>query len=256
MSVVLLFAVALAACLPPEAGVPDGFDADEVDALAQAFGEASLEARLDLFTDVEELVQSASGCPSHLDDPEGARERWTGECEQQDGTRITGVLERYEGSEFAWIAGDHFQVLEPSGEVSFYLDGGVELRLLGEMWVVEAALTSCGGGGPACEGLAGDLQVTTLDLAYTLFPASTYPERYDVTISGVVVPAGDEPATIHGTWSVDRATCAGEPASGSVVVGLEQSNFLDFDGGRSCDGCADRTADSRYLGLTCATWMP
>lgn len=270
----------LPGCIAMQEDLSPSADAGgETEVLVGVWSQVGPETRLALVYDLGRWLPGDESCPTLLaDSEEPGLERWVGAdpsqgagpygggCETADGARIQGVLERYEGTpdaaapwgavESAWVSGDHFQVWDPSGTLVFHLDGAVEVTSMGEITLVEAAVTTCGFPGPECDGADPEEGLLALDLASTLFPSRAFPDRYDLTLSGLVALPGREPATVYGAWSVDRAACEGEPASGNLVVGLEHSHYLDFDGALACDSCALRSIDGSPAGSVCERWMP
>ena len=225
------------------------------EAVVASFMAAQPEARLALVWDLDLFLPEGSICPERLA-REGGLERWSGGCVSDEGVRAEGVLERFESDDVAWVAGDHFQLTGMDGEVLFYLDGAVEVTALGDLLLVEAALSTCGGPSEDCWHDDFDAGLTTMDLAYTIYPVSDYPQHYQVTISGLVAAPDEGPATIHGAWTLDTQACVGEPVSGSAVIGIDQYHFLEFDGQDACDNCAFQTLDGQAVAPTCAVWLP
>ena len=73
----------------------------------------------------------------------------------------------------------------PGDNLLFALDGSVELEEQGELVLIDAAASWCGGPGPACA--AG---LTTIDLSFTLYLAADAEaeggplDRYEATVTG------------------------------------------------------------------------
>jgi len=199
------------------------------------------EPLMDLIDDPGAMVGGDAGCPRVeilSVEPGVVHEQWHGGCRTQDGTTVRGRLERYDAEGTAWLASEGFTVRR-DGVLVFAMSGSVELREQGELALVDAATTWCGGDGPACAD--GPVPV---DLAFTIFPLSGYPAAYDGTVTGAVgVAAGV--ATVEGAWSVDRATCATEHASGTFAIRSDQRHALVMDGASVCDSCAAWTVDGQ-----------
>lgn len=233
---------ALAACATDEATAPLPLDAPaDLDTAWKAVQPLGL---VDLVEAPGDLVPLEPGCPS-IDFVDGI-ETWTGGCTLFDGTLIEGRLQLHDGPEGAWVAGEQLAVIE-GGELSFYLDGAVELLADGDLLLLDAAATSCGAQGPCSEGL------NSLDLRYALLPAEGgLDQGYDASVRGFVAHDGGEPATVEGAWRVDPATCSAEPIDGVFAVQLHERHTLLLDGDTACDGCAARTAQGVDAPAFCA----
>lgn len=227
------------------------------DAVVDTFVAARPEPLLDLVYDLDTFFPHLGDCPRLVESDESGLERWEGGCWLPGGARVEGHLERLDGDRTAWVGGEAFRVFDPRAEETlFYLDGAVEVFPVGELLLAEAAVSICGGPTVACEPGEPPPGLVVMDLAYTLYPRHGFPERYDLTISGVVAAPQEPPASISGTWTVDTATCQEEPVNGSVYIGSDRAAFLDFDGAESCDACAYSTVDSYGSVPTCAHWQP
>ena len=67
---------------------------------------------LDLVHRTEAVVGVDGDCPRIValsTDTGVLHERWLGECSLEDGTRVTGSLERFHGPDSAWITGSDFR---------------------------------------------------------------------------------------------------------------------------------------------------
>lgn len=241
-------AVLAVGCLGPEAGVPSGpLDPAELEPVAAAFQAAQPDALLDLVLDVEYALADAEACAVTTADD--ALVGWAGPCELADGALLEGTLRHMTADDLEWVAGDGFRLTDPDGFVLLQLDGAVEVAWYGELVSVEASLSTCGGPSVPCdEGL------TTLDLAWTLFPWSGFPIRRDLTVNGVVALGGHAPVAVYGAWTVDD-TCAAEPTSGSVVLDDGLPYGLDFDGAVACDRCARLTIEGLPVEEACTDWL-
>ena len=168
---------------------------------------------------------------TRTDEP-GARELWTGGCTTSDGARVEGTLERRTLGDATWIAADGFTIRR-GDDVEVYLDGAVEVFAEGDLLLVEAAASLCG-----TEGLSCDDGPVSVDLAWSIYPATSYPLAYDATVSGVVGDAGDAATTVQGAWTIDGAACAREPTEGSFALRTTDRHILEVDGSDACDACA------------------
>jgi hypothetical protein len=210
-----------------------------VDAPAEALG---LEAGL------------AAGCPTvevvavDADGPSLVRhERWHGGCLLPDGATLRGQLDVVHTPAVSRISTESFSARK-DGAVRFSVSGSVEVEERGGVLLVGAAASLCGGGGPGC-----DLGPARMDLSFTLLPpeagGADYPDAYDGVVSGAVLVA-DEWVSVDGSWSIDTASCAIEPASGSFSLQADAAYALDGDGARACDGCYAWTIE----GLPAPAW--
>ena len=239
-----------AACLP-EAGVLPP-DPEDVAAVSRAFQAARPEGPLSLALDLELILPDDGACPALAVDESDGREAWTGGCVTADGLVVDGGLERFEGEDVAWMAGNRFRVSDPrEGDTLLSIDGAVEVAWYGDLVVLDASLATCGGPGLPCspDGPA------TMDLALTLYPWSTYPEAYEVTVNGLVDVGDDEPAAVYGTWRSEDA-CVAEPAEGTLALEAGRPFGLAFDGGQGCDECALLAVDGLPTTRACTAWLP
>jgi len=167
--------------------------------------------------------------------PDGTptRERWGGGCEMADGTLVDGELEWEEGDGEQWLAGEAF-TLRRGDEEELIFDGVLEIIEQDELLLVETAATWCGGE-TACQDGA-----VVVDLSYSIYPADTYPEDYDITMSGVVTGSQHDgaPIKVEGSWSVHENVCADEPTDGVFALRQLERHDLTLDGALTCDGCA------------------
>jgi hypothetical protein len=236
----------MAGCLPPIE--PVELEVADVEPVALAFAAVQPDPPLALLEDPALWLPFDSECPSVAPSGPG-RERWLGGCSLADGTAILGSLERSVGEDGTWVAGDGFQVIGPEGQVILQLDGAVEVVENGELIGLGASFTACGVARSCADG------PVTADLALTLFPASGYPSRYDLTADGVVASPSLEPTAVYGAWSVDLAACALEPQSGSVALTGFAPYSLDFDGAVACDACGALGFEGLPAGQACARWL-
>lgn len=180
------------------------------------------------------LMGAGTDCPrvTVLDSKEDeTHERWDGGCTSIDGIVFEGVLERFDGPDTAWLTGHNFR-LEQNGQLVFGLDGAIEITAIDSLWLVDAAASVCGLRNWSCsEGFLG------LDLTSTIFPAASFPENYDITVSGAVATDANT-LTLDGAWSVDQSICELEPTSGMLSVRLGEHHAIELDGAIACDGCA------------------
>ncbi len=180
-------------------------------------------------------LDSSASCPQlevleFADDGVPTRELWAGGCLLDDGTLVEGMLTIHHMDGERWIAGDGFSMSQ-DGELELYLDGAIEAIEQDELLLVEAAAAWCGApDAPCSEG------PVTVDLSYSIYPASGFPDAYDVTVSGVVAPGA--PISVEGSWSVDVQTCPIEPTDGAFALQQERRHDLGLDGALQCDGCA------------------
>ena len=236
---ILLTTLLLSAC--GLSGVePEVADADPA-VVGDTLEAARPEPLVDLLDDPGALVGGDAGCPrvEVLAAEAGVvHERWHGGCRADDGTTVRGRLERYDADGTAWLASEGFTVRR-DGVLVLAMSGSIELHEQGELALLDAATTWCGGEGPSCAD--GPVPV---DLAFTIFPLSGYPAAFDGTVTGAVGAASGV-ATVEGAWSVDRAACASEHASGTFAVRSEQRHALVMDGASVCDACMAWTVDGQ-----------
>ncbi len=159
------------------------------------------------------------------------REVWTADCLTDPDVVLEGSLVWTRGPDQLSLVGDR-AVLWRNGEVEFALDGAIEAFEQGELLLLDAAATWCGPGGPLC-----DADALTVDLSFSLFPASAYPAAYDVTVTGAV-GSNDALVSVEGAWSIDSAACPEEPTNGALALRGLRRHALDLDGAERCDGCA------------------
>jgi hypothetical protein len=178
-------------------------------------------------------------------DGSGIAESWVGGCATADGQSIEGTLRRFSGEEGAWIAAEDF-VVRRDGDLELELRGSIELYEENDLLNIEVAGAVCGGPTWSCED-----GPVTLDLAYSIYPASNFPHRYDATVSGVVATDGAAPISVEGVWSIDDEACATEPASGTISLRRSEHQALELDGQTACDGCADWLVHGVDVGPYC-----
>jgi len=193
-------------------------------------------------------MPTMAGCPTvdRVEEPEGTREIWTGGCFQPDGTFVDGRLERFEGLDGTWVSGEAFALVR-DGQTALFLDGAIELKGDGDIWLIDATATTCSNLGRSCE-----VGTVSVDLALTVFPAETYPTVYDVTVSGVVTTE-TSPILVDGAWRIDRTACGIEPMDGMVAIQHGTHQTLQLDGANTCDACAEWVLQGRPAPAYCAT---
>ncbi len=247
----------LTACgLPRGDSVPQVLESSELAGVAEAFALAQPDDWLALVEDLDLFLPVDQTCTGSHMDPTVHRLIWSNECSTGSSLLVDGELELFQTNEGAMVAGDRFFVSnQDEPDSAFYLDGAVELTLNGDLLIMDVGVSSCGGPVRACSGQDSAMDLTTVDLVYTLFPLTGFPVRYDLTVSGVVASADLEPATIHGAWSVDTDLCPLEPASGSAVIDTDRPHSLEFDGAAVCDSCASRTVDGQVTDSACMDWL-
>ena len=238
------------ACLPDPGVRPP--DPEDVAAVSRAFQAARPEGPLSLALDLELILPDDDTCPILTVDDVDGRDLWTGGCATADGLLVDGSLERYEGDDGVWLAGNRFRVVDArEGETILAIDGAVEVAWYGDLVVLDASLATCGGPGLPCapDGPA------TVDLALTLYPWSTWPEAYEVTVNGLVDVGDDEPTAVYGTWR-SEGTCVAEPVQGTLALEAGRPFGLAFDGGEACDECALLAVDGLPTAHACSAWLP
>ncbi|MEC7949332.1 MAG: hypothetical protein VX265_17320 [Myxococcota bacterium] len=216
--------------------------------LTETLDAARPEPLIDLLDDPRAAVGDDAACPlvEVLPSAPGVvHERWHGGCRTVAGSTIQGRLERYAGPSAAWVASEGFTVRHDGGLV-FALSGSIELQEQGDLVLLDAATTWCGGAGMTC--MDGPVPV---DLAFTIFPLSGYPAAYDGTVTGAV-GASEGVATVEGAWSVDLAACPIEPANGTFSVRAVERHALVMDGATACDACAAWTVGGRSAPAWCS----
>lgn len=193
------------------------------------------------------IIDTRSGCPSVSTQVQdgGVLELWAGDCTQPDGTQITGRLSWFDGDNSAWAAGEHFAVWDSEG-LQASLDGAIEVQATDELWLADVSAAAC-----YLDCTPGPASV---DLSYTVFPASGYPADYDLTVSGVVIGADDDSAIlIDGAWRTQSAVCEAEPVSGMLAVKRGVHQTLVLDGALECDACASWTVQGRLAPAFCSS---
>ncbi|MBN1335672.1 MAG: hypothetical protein JXB39_06900 [Deltaproteobacteria bacterium] len=244
------FAFLAAACLP-DPGVPLP-DPEDVAAVSRAFQASRPEGPLSLVLDLPLYLPDDEACPILAVDESDGREVWTGGCFTEDGLLVDGSLERFEGGDTAWMAGNRFRVIDPrQGDVLLSIDGAVEVAWYGDLVVLDASLATCGGPGLPCtpDGPA------TVDLALTLYPWRSYPSSYEVTVNGLVDVAEDEPVAVYGMWRGEES-CVAEPSQGTLALEAGRPFGLAFDGAVECDECALLAVDGQPTAHACTSWLP
>jgi hypothetical protein len=247
MTRMLVLLLALSGCGPAAGFVPAEVDPATWDLVADVLGIAQPEPWLEGARHLESLVPSDESCPTLSDVSDADTQRFDGGCLLEDGAFVWGSLVHHEDYASTWVSGDHYSVADAAG-VRFGFDGAITVDRDGDMLFVDAAFAACGGPAFACdEGL------TTVDLAYTVYPAGSFPGRYDLTVRGVVEPAGDDAVRVQGTWSIDETACELEPIDGLAVIDADRAYSLEFDG--TCDGCARAFVDGLAAQPACRSWL-
>ena len=204
-------------------------------ALIDAVTAVQPEPLVELIETPHQVVKTSDTCPTItvLETDEGTlKEQWQGGCTLDNGLRIDGVLERFDGPQGAWVSGDGFRVYSVDQSV-FVLDGAVEISVSGDLWLIDAAAAICGTQHWPCT--AG---VLSLDLAYTIYPAALFPQDYDATVSGAF--ASEEGTyTLDGAWSIDDSVCGIEATHGMLSVRQGRHHALTLNGSEHCDGCLE-----------------
>lgn len=190
------------------------------------------------------FAEQCLGVSKLQEDETTLHRRLDGTCGADAAQRITGHLEHYEGPDGLWLIGSDFQILDGDTLV-FGLDGAVEITSSGSLWLVDVAAATCGTPSWSC-----DDGVLALDLSYTVFPASGFPDDYDTTVSGTVATERNS-MTLDGAWSIDRARCASEPVSGMLSIQRGKHHAITHDGARTCDGCVGWQVQGQPTGGLC-----
>ena len=205
----------------------------------QAIYIARPEPNLDLPILLRELAENSTGCPQvevlehGSDGHPPARVLLTGGCIRPDGAVVDGSLVHVEREDEQWFDGDGF-VISRDNERELFFDGTLETSEHQDLLLVDISAAWCGGSAVPC----ADSPVT-VDLSYSIYPAGGYPDAYDVTVSGVV-SSGTQIA-VEGAWSIDLASCPGEPTDGVFALQQGERHDLILDGAIDCDSCADWT---------------
>ena len=228
MQRLLLLALPLVGCLPDPADLTVPFDAG----LPEAELALSPEPLVDLVEDPRSVLAlpEACGMEAPIELFEGDALEWTADCLLGDGASMEGALTWTRGADGAMLLGDRF-MLRQDGRLVFELDGMVELQEQGDLLLLTVAAGWCGPDGPSC-----DDSLATLDLAYTLFPVTDYPDVYSVTVEGAV-GSDDAVMAVEGMWAIDDAVCSEEPVRGVLSLRGVRGHALELDGGEVCDGC-------------------
>ncbi len=235
----MLFLLA-AGCGAPESDLA----VDDVVPTSLVFEAMHPEPWLELALDVDVLLDAVpelsmalstedSLCPTLQVSDSG----WTllGDCSVDAERRVQGSLSFVESDSFMRLIGEGFEVYD-NAQLTLLFDGAVESSREGEIMELEAAVTACGGPAIDC-----DEGRTALDVSYGVFPVSSVPDVYDVTVTGVVAAPGYAPASVDGAWSVDQTLCEDEPLTGTVLIANDVAQAIDFDGELACEGCASRS---------------
>lgn len=235
----------------------------EAPMVAAALRAVRPEPLIELVNNPRAFVQVGAACPAVLSVPkvdDGLRESWVGGCTTADGLVFEGRLELYDGPESAWVSGEGFAVRRSDplhsdplhgDKLLFALDGSVELEEQGELVLIDAAASWCGGPGPACAS-----GLTTIDLSFTLYLAADAEaeggplDRYEATVTGAVDTAL-APLYVEGAWRVDDSLCPSEPLGGKISLRGRDRPLVDLDGATRCDGCASWTLQGELMGSTC-----
>ncbi len=224
----LLLALPLVGCLPALDDLAVPFDAG----LPEAELALSPEPLVDLVEDPRAVLALPEACG--IDAPvevfDGEAVEWSADCLWSGGTSVEGLLTWTRGPDGSVLLGDRF-VLRQEGRVVFELDGMVELQEQGDLLLLTVAAGWCGPDGPSC-----DDSLATLDLAYTLFPVTDYPDAYSVTVEGAV-GSDDAVMAVEGMWAIDDAVCSEEPVRGVLSLRGVRRHALELDGADQCDGC-------------------
>jgi len=203
--------------------------------LLEAMTAVQSEPLVELVEHPHTVIGTSENCPivTVLESaPDTLREHWQGGCTLDSGHTITGEIERFDGPDGTWLAGNSFQ-LQQGEDTLFMLDGAIEITVSGDLWLIDAAASVCGTDHWACtDGLLG------LDLAFTIYPAALFPQDYDTTVSGALATE-DATFTLDGAWSVDETECGIEPTRGMLSVQQGRHHALTLNGADSCDGCLD-----------------
>lgn len=189
----------------------------------------------------DDALSQDAGCPIY--DVVDGLETWSGGCVMLDGTVIEGSLQRYDGPEGTWLAGERFTVLDGQG-LQLYLDGAVELRGQGELILLDAAATTCGAHVDCQDG------VVSLDLRYSLRLDGD--RVADAAVRGFVALDQGDPTAVEGAWRSAPLVCELEPTDGLFAAQLDQRQALELDGDTACDGCATWTVQ----GQVAPPWCP
>ena len=223
-----LLALASVGCLP----ALDDLSVPSEAGLPEAELALSPEPLVDLVEDPRAVLSLPDSCGMEdgLEAPEEDPVVWSADCLLSDGSTLDGVLSWTRSEEGAVLLGDRF-VLRQDGRIAFELDGMVELQEQGDLLLLTVAAGWCGPGGPSCED-----RPATLDLAYTLFPVTDYPDAYSVTVEGAV-GSDDAVMAVEGMWAIDDAVCSDEPVRGVLSLRGVRGHALELDGADHCDGC-------------------
>ena len=190
---------------------------------------------LDLVHQTDAVIGTEADCPrieAIVTDADTRHERWFGGCTLEDGTEVLGTIERFSGPDHAWITGTDFRLAQ-NGDVVFGFDGAIEVTEVDALWLVDVSASICGTEDWSCtEGLLG------MDLTSTIFPASGFPDNYNITVSGAVA-TDRSTMTVDGAWTVDHDSCAVEPTDGSLTIRQGSLHALTLDGAIACDACGE-----------------
>lgn len=240
-SALLPFLALAAACAP--VGEVDTAPLASPDQVGATWAAVQPEGLLDLVEATADAVPQGFACPT-VDIVDGV-ETWTGGCTLLDGTVIEGSLQRYQGVDGAWVAGERFAVVRDDA-LELYLDGAVELSDQGDLLLLDAAATTCGAHVDCAGGLV------SLDLRYSLRLDEDQPRVADAAVRGFVALGDGDPAAVEGAWRVLEPVCELEPVDGLFAVQLDQRQTLALDGDTACDGCAAWTVQ----GVDAPPWCP
>ncbi|MCK6502188.1 hypothetical protein L6R53_02080 [Myxococcota bacterium] len=210
-------------------------------AIGAAWSAVQPDGLVELVLSPADALPQDDGCPV-VDLVDGV-ETWSGGCVTLDGTVVEGSLQRFDGPDGAWVAGERFAVLDADG-LQLYLDGAVELRGQGELILLDAAATTCGAHVDCQDGLV------SLDLRYSL--RLDQDRVADAAVRGFVALDEGDPTAVEGAWRVAPETCELEPTDGLFAAQLDQRQALELDGDVACDGCAAWTVQ----GQVAPPWCP
>ena len=122
----------LGACGP--ALQPDPAPLASPDDIGASWAAVQPEGLLDLVEATADAVPQGLACPA-VDFVDGV-ETWAGDCALLEGTVIEGSLQRYDGMDGAWLAGERFAVIRDD-QLLLYLDGAIELLAEGSEAIVQ-----------------------------------------------------------------------------------------------------------------------
>jgi hypothetical protein len=192
---------------------------DKTDFESQAIIAAIQPWEIGFIERIDELLKPCS--PIETGFPEEAS-YWEGLCNYEH-IQIEGSIEIQKD----WLLAKDFSI-HVDQQRHMYLDGSIEWIEYDDLLRIESSIQSCNSISE-CQA-----PVVLQTLTKTIYPFSSYPERYETNISGLLV--SEKSVRIDATWEFDSAICQMEPIIGFIGIGEYE---LQLDGYHFCDNCGN-----------------